>query len=145
MVNVMTMKSWLDGMLGDINYAPDSKAGGLYPFFVRVACIKRRPPRHDFFEFFLDVGVGMLDAVMEHNPIKQSDLVFVFPERWLGVAEQQVFTYMIEKHPDVKNIKSVDIITSSPMLIGSFMREQIRIVTWPEDTGLFDGAAGPAT
>jgi hypothetical protein len=29
-------------------------------------------------------------------------------------------------------------ITSDPLLIGSFMREQIRIITWPEDEGLYD-------
>ena len=43
-------------MLGDINYDQNSKAGRLYPFKVRVGCIRRRPPRHKFFEFILDLG-----------------------------------------------------------------------------------------
>jgi len=136
---VRSMGSWFDDMLGDINYEPDSKAGELYPFFVRVGCIKRRPPRHRFFELLIDMGRPHIDAVMNHNLINQSELTFVFPERWLGVAEQQAFTLVLSKHPEVKNIKQVDIITSSPMIIGSFMAEQIRIITFPDDD-LYNGS-----
>jgi len=133
------MKDWFDSMLGDITYSPDSKVGQLYPFFVRVACIKRRPPRHEFFEFFRDVGMVMVDVVLNHKKIRDSHLHFVFPERWMGIAEQQAFMWTLVKHPDVRKIKSLDLITSSPMMIGDFMREQIRIVTWPEDEGQYDG------
>ncbi len=134
-----SMGSWFDDMLGDISYEPDSRAGKLYPFFVRVACIKRRPPRHDFFEMFIDMGRAHIDAVMNHDLINQSTLAFVFPERWMGVAEQQAFTHCLAKHPEAKDIKQVDIITSCPMLIGSFMPEQIRVLTWPDDSGLYNG------
>lgn len=133
------MKDWFDSMLGNIKYSPDSREGKLYPFFVRVGCVKRRPPRHEFFEYFIDVGLNMIDRVMEHKPIRQTDLAFVFPERWLGVAEQQAFMYTLVKHPDASKIKTVDILTSSPLLVSDFMREQILILTWPDDEGLFDG------
>jgi len=126
---MMTMGSWFDEMLGDIDYAPDSEAGKLYPFFVRVGCVKRRPPRHPFFEYFLEVGRTLIEPVMYHEELHASELSFVFPERWLGVAEQQAFTYNMEKHPEVDKIKSVDIITSSPLIIGSFMNDHIRILT----------------
>ena len=139
MIKATTMKGWFDSMLGDIKYSPEDRVGQLYPFFVRAGCIKRRPPRHEFFEFFIDVGLGQIDQVMQHKRIRQTDLSFVFPERWLGVAEQQAFMWTLARHPDAKKIKSVDILTSSPLLISDFMQEQIRILTWPEDEGLFDG------
>ena len=138
-VQAMSMGSWFDQMLGDIKYSPDSQAGKLYPFFVRVGCVKRRPPRHPFFEMFVDVGYGLIDKVMFHEKLDRNSLSFVFPERWLGVAEQQAFTHVLAKHPEVENIKQLDILTSSPLLIGSFMAVQIRILTWEEDEGVFDG------
>lgn len=143
MVAVMTAKGWFDEMLGDIKYSPDSAAGKLYPFFVRVGCVKRRPPRHAFFEMFREMGAVAIDAVFEHDPLGQSHLSFVFPERHMGVAEQQAFMHYLEKHPEAKDIKAVDIITSSPLIVGSFMRDHIRILTWEEDSGLYDCAGDP--
>ncbi len=139
---VMSMGDWFDKMLGDISYEPDSEAGKLYPFFVRVACIKRRPPRHEFFSLFLEMGHPQIDLVMFHDKLDVTELSFVFPERWMGVAEQQAFTHVLSKHPEAKQINQVDIITSSPLIVGSFMAEQIRIITWPDDEGLYDGSPG---
>ena len=138
-IQAITMSSWFDDMLGDIKYAPDSEAGKLYPFFVRVGCIKRRPPRHPFFSMFVDVGYGIIDKIMFHEELDMSYLAFVFPERWLGVAEQQAFSHVMARHPEVENFKEVNILTSSPMIVGSFMAEQIRVITWEEDKGVFDG------
>lgn len=129
-------------MLGDIDYPPDSSAGKLYPFFVRVGCVKRRPPRHEFFEYFLEVGAGDIEKVLYHAPLRGPSLSFVFPERHMGVAEQQAFMYNMEKHPRISKIKTVDIITSAPLIVGSFMRDHIRILTWPDDEGLYDGTTG---
>ena len=137
---IKSSASWFDQMLGDISYEPDSTAGRIYPFFVRVGCVKRRPPRHEFFEMVLDFGYALIDKVMYHEKIDQKQLAFVFPERWLGVAEQQAFTHVLSKHPEAKLIDQVDIITSSPMIIGGFRSEQIRVLTWPDDEGLFDGS-----
>ncbi|HUU87073.1 MAG TPA: hypothetical protein VMX17_04895 [Candidatus Glassbacteria bacterium] len=139
-VKIISMDSWLDEMLGDIKYESDSKAGKLYPFFCRVGCIKRRPARHEFFSMFLNVGQAWIDLVLNHKKLGMSHLSFVFPERWMGQAERRAFTHCLAKHPEVKGVKQLDMITSDPMLIGSFMREQIRIITWPEDEGLYDGA-----
>ncbi len=139
-INVFTMGSWFDEMLGDIKYTPNSKTGKEFPFFVRVGCVKRRPPRHEFFEMFLNVGQVHINKVMFHEEINESELSFVFPERWMGVAEQQAFMYVMTKHPEVKNIKSVDIITSSPLIVGNFLKDHIRILSWDNDTGLYNGA-----
>jgi hypothetical protein len=57
----------------------------------------------------------------------------VFPERFLGVTEQTRFVSAIEDLPGSDGITQVDIITSSPMIIGNFHREQIRILTWDDD------------
>lgn len=34
------------------------------------------------------------------------------------------------KKPNIENIKSVDILTSSPFIMGDFYKEQINIITW---------------
>jgi len=138
-MKVSSFSSWFDSMLQDIKYDSNSEAGKLYPFFVRVACIKRRPPRHKFFEMFLDIGSTKIEAVLNHKPLNSDTLSFVFPERFMGVAEQQAFMHFLKKHPESEKIKQVDIITSSPLILSSFMRDQIRIVTWPEDESLYDG------
>jgi hypothetical protein len=139
-MKITSVSSWFDSMLQDIKYKPDSEAGKLFPFFVRVACIKRRPPRHKFFEMFLDMGMMKIESVLNHIPLETDKLNFVFPERFMGVAEQQSFMTFLKKHPESKNIKQVDIITSSPLILSSFMRDHIRIITWPEDEGLYNGA-----
>lgn len=130
---VSTVGSMMDEMLGDINYSPDSKAGKLYPFFIRVGCVRRRPPRHSFWEYIREMGSSQIDRVLKGYSLDSENLTFVFPERHMGVAEQQAFTHALSQHPDVDKIKSVDIITSSPLIIGGFIREQIRILSWPDD------------
>ena len=96
---ITSMGSWLDQMLGDINYEPDSTAGKLYPFFSRVGCVKRRPARHPFFEMFLNMGESLIDPIMHHDKLNTAHLAFVFPERWMGQAERQAFTNCLAKHP----------------------------------------------
>lgn len=124
----------IDSMLGDINYPKDSSAGKLYPFKVRVGCVKRRPPRHEFFEYIREMGMPDIDKVFKNESFGgKKTLTFIFPERWMGVAEQQAFTAVLEAHPEAKTLEQVDIITSSPLLIGSFYAEQIRILTWDDD------------
>ena len=133
MVTVTSGTQIFNSMLGDIDYPEDSEAGKLYPFKVRVGCVKRRPPRHKFFDYIREMGSGDIEKVLNKEPFNKNELTFVFPERWMGVAEQQSFTHHLSEHPDIDKIKSVDIITSSPLLIGSFMREHIRILTWEDD------------
>lgn len=125
--------SIFDEMLGDISYSKDSSAGKLFPFFVRVGCVRRRPPRHEGWEFIREMGAAVLPRVFTGEALEQANLAFVFPERHLGVAEQYAFTSALANHPDVGEIEQVDIITSSPMIVGSFLKEQVRILSWPDD------------
>jgi len=133
MVTIQTGNQIFEDMLGNINYSKDSSAGELYPFKVRVGCVKRRPPRHQFFDYIRDMGMFDIDKVFNKNKFDKEILTFVFPERWMGVAEQQSFMHHLQQHPQATKIKQVDIITSSPLLIGSFRAEQIRILTWKDD------------
>ncbi len=127
-------------MLGDINYSKKSEAGKLYPFKVRVGCVKRRPPRHEFFEFLREMGSGDIDLVFNGESFGGAKtLLFVFPERWMGVAEQSAFMYVLKRHPEAKTLEQVDILTSSPMIIGNFMSAHIRVLTWPDDDN-YNGA-----
>lgn len=114
-------------MLGDIDpYAHTDYA-------LRVGCVKMAAPRHERFELIREMGVSDLDNLFNGLEFSSENLTFSFPERWLSVHEQQAFMYAMEKHPHFKMVKSIDIITSSPLIIGSFRRESIRILTWDDD------------
>ncbi len=42
--------------------------------------------------------------------------------------EQQRFPWCLENHPSFGTVKMVDIITGCPLIVGSFHREQVRIL-----------------
>ena len=133
-MNVTTGEQIFDEMLGDIDYPKDSSAGKLYKFKCRVGCVKRRPPRHKYFDYIREMGTGDVDRVFSGESFNgKKNLTFVFPERHMGVAEQQAFSHVLNEHPEADSLEQVDIITSSPWLIGSFYAQQIRILTWPDD------------
>ena len=136
MITASSETTIFDSMLGDIDYPKDSEVGKLYPFKVRCGVIKRRPPRHEFFQFIIDMGRNNIDRVLKHQAFGQkppTELTFVFPERWMGVAEQQGFMSRLKKHPDAENIERVNLLTSSPIMVSDFMREHLRILTWEDD------------
>jgi len=53
----------------------------------------------------------------------------------MSVHEQQAFMLKLATHPDAMSgkIKTVDILTSSALMISSFHREQILILQWEDD------------
>lgn len=101
--------------------------------FWRVGCVKMSAPRHPRFEYFLGLGTAAIDQLFNGGTFESEVLTFMFPERYMSVHEQQRFTYEIGKHKDVGKIKRIDMLTSSPLVIGGFHREQIRILTWDDD------------
>jgi len=126
-----TSTSIFDQLLGDINYKDDTN---LYPFKVRVGVVKYRPPRHEFFEIILNMGYTNIDPILYHKKFNPPPtLNFVFPERFMNVHEQYGFIPKLKNHPEVNQIKQVDIITSNPMIIGNFKKEMIRVIQWPDD------------
>jgi hypothetical protein len=114
-------------MLGDIQPREGDKV------FYRVACIKMAAPRHPRFDFIREMGFPHIDKIFSGESFGSMSLTFVFPERYMSVHEQQKMIWMLEKHPEIDRLHGVDIITSSPLVIGSFRRENIRICTWDDD------------
>ena len=134
-VKFVSANSFFDDMLGDIE--PTEADREVYPhFLVRCALPYRRPPRHPFFEFVREMGSGHLDNILSHKPGTLRDtLTLVFPERHLNVSEQQQLFHRLNTHPDAKAglIRCVDVVTTSPLIIGNMSRAQIRICRWPDD------------
>jgi len=123
--------SVFEELLGDINYKDNTN---LYPFKVRVGVIKYRPPRHEFFEVILNMGYTNIEPILYHKKFNPPPtLNFVFPERFMSVHEQYAFMSKLKNHPEVNQIKQVDIITSNPMITSNFKREMIRSIQWPKD------------
>jgi len=106
----------------------------IYPFRVRCACVRARPPRHPYFDMLHDMGAAHIDSILYGGKLRDpSSLTFVFPERWMGVHEQQRFMSQMCKHRQVSEIKRVDLVTSSPLMLSDFLKDQIRICTWDDD------------
>ena len=104
-----------------------------YPFRVRCAVIKACPPRHERFEYVRDMGMALIDKVFNGEPLRLTRLTFIFPERWMSVHEQQAFMLRLSKHPDAEQLETVDIMTSSPLIISDFFASNIQIVMFEGD------------
>ena len=87
-------------------------------------------PRHERFEFIREMGRGVIDRLFKGEAELTGTITFVFPERHMSVHEQQGMMSILARH---KEVTQVDIITSSPLLIGNFHNTMIRILTWPDD------------
>jgi hypothetical protein len=144
MPQMMSAADLLDKWLGDIEDTSTKvrdamgEAGlfnghYLYPFFVRVGCVKMAAPRHERFEFLLGMGEGEIDNVFNGLRFYNEHLTFVFPERYMSVHEQQAFMSTLTNHPFVDMITRMDMITSSPLLIGNFINRSIRTLQWDDD------------
>lgn len=110
-----------------------------YPFKVRLGCVKMASPRDSRFQLMRNLGDCDIDNLFNGKPFTSEHLTFVFPESELSVHEQQCFTSAFLKHPYLDQIKQIDIITSSPLLVGCFRRESINILTWSDDH-LYNGS-----
>lgn len=132
---MQSLQDQFDEWLGAIHYTEDELCGQTYPFFVRVGCVKACPPRHERFEYIREMGASQIEDIMQGAPLNSAHLTLVFPERHMSVHEQQAFMRNLACHPDAMkgNIKTVDILTSSALMISSFHREQILILTWEDD------------
>lgn len=114
-------------MLGDIDpYAHTEYA-------LRVGCVKMAAPRHERFDMIREFGIVDINNLFEGREFSSSELTFVFPERYMSMHEQHAFMAALEKHPHFSKVKKLDIITSSALILGSFRRESIRILSWEDD------------
>lgn len=126
-MSMQSVQSFFDDLLNDIDPNIHTE------YKLRVGCIKMAAPRDPRFDFVREIGLSDIDAIFSGKPFLSNELTFCFPERYMSVHEQQAFMLKLERHPDFQKIKSVDILTSSPLLIGSFKRESIRILQWEND------------
>lgn len=102
----------------------------------RVGVMKDIPPTDSRFEYCLDMGMPNIEKILMHEPFNlQSELTFVFPERHMTVHDEHAFIYMLVKHPQIRAAKltTVDVITKSPLIVGSFRRDDIRIFSQSHD------------
>lgn len=127
----------LGNLLDGVPFADDDLTRMVYPKFrVRVVVIKKRPPRHPAFEFFLDLGKNLLDSIMNGTPLPRAtaDLVFVFPERWLSTPETQQFMGKVNDHPQAGELfKTVTLVTSNPVILTDFFAHNMKTVEFPDD------------
>jgi len=101
-------------------------------FKIKVALIKNLPPRDEEFDIIRDMGFPYIEKVFKKEPLGTDVPLFVFPERWMSIQEQYYFISYLNLNPDVEKFKEVLLICSSPIIIGNFKREQIRIITFPD-------------
>lgn len=129
MSSATTLIGLFNDWLGDI----DTNDHKQFPFSVRVGCVKMASPRDERFDIIRELGANLIDAIFNNTPLPSGKLSFVFPERHMSVHEQQGFMRALSSHSSAKDITQVDIITSSPLMVGDFYKEQIRILTWNDD------------
>ena len=137
---MQSLSAFFDEMLGDID--PNcSSTRRTYPFGVRVGCVKMCAPRHERFDLIRDLGFQDIDLVFSGKSFNKDVLTFAFPERHMSVHEQQAFMHAMLLNENIDIVKQVDMITSSPLIIGNFQRDAIRILTWQDDE-LHNGTVG---
>ncbi len=133
-ITMTSSKSMFDEMLGDINYNPKDVDMPSYPFMVRCGVPYRRPPRHPYFEWLLEMGRLDIDRVFKKESFEGREvLTFIFPERWMNVSEQRHLMWELKHHPEAETIQLVDIITHCPLIVGDFSKEMIRSLHWEDD------------
>lgn len=100
------------------------------------------------FEYTLEMGRNNIVPILEHKPIDLraetsgggQALIFMFPERYLTTQEEQIFVTHLMSHPQIVEGKMtiVDIATKSPLMIGCFIQDDIRIIQKPDlyETGV---------
>lgn len=120
---IASAANWFDRIWnrGDTTNASVSE----YPFRLRVLVPGPRvTPRHSMFEYFLEMGVGLIPRILRHEPLnldlrdgKKVYLLFVLPERHLSVHEQRMFIHRLGTHPEAGTISGVDIVTQEALLV----------------------------
>ena len=62
------MNSWFEDLLGDIN-VNENRAKELYPFDVRVGVVRMAAPRHNRFEYYRELGSGLIGKIFSGSPL----------------------------------------------------------------------------
>lgn len=133
---INTMKEMMKTLFPHITNEQKENAKQCYPNF-KVFCsvVKARSPRHPYFEYIINIGMGDIDRVFSGETFNDNILIFIFPERHMSVHEQYAFMKKLKEHPDAlaNKIETILILTSSPLIVGNFYKEQVAILTWDDD------------
>lgn len=99
----------------------------------RVLVAKNIPPDDPMFEYESEMGRPLILPIMKHQPINLSGkhLLFMFPERHMTTPEEQLFIPLLQTHPQVwaADFTVIDIVTKSPLIVGNFLRWDVRILS----------------
>lgn len=101
------------------------------PFRLCVVVDKGLGPMHRRYDFVREMGVAHIANVFNGAPLPSGDLMFVFPDRWLGPIYARMFVYALHHHPSFKKDKArrkVLIVTHQPYIVSDCSREQVFIV-----------------
>lgn len=137
MAGIQAVRNIHEEMFAGIDKRASAKIG--YPFPMRIAVPRGRSPRHPMFEYSREMGSGMLPDLMAGRPLvrpgttKPVELLFMFPERHLEPWEQQCFNYLLAGNPSSDLFACVDVVTQSPLIVGDYVAEMIRITSWPDE------------
>ena len=143
-ITVSSPAEWVSNLFPES--PTDRQLKDCFNIWWRVVCCSI-PSRDPEFEYMKDFGAGNIVPALEHDTLKMSvstkdggqHLGFFFPERYITTQEEYMFVPMIKDHPQVKKAKFtiVDIVTKSPLIVGNFMKDDVRIVQREE--GDFSG------
>lgn len=91
---------------------------------VRLLYVKDMSPRHHYFAGSLEIGKRFLEYVLSSGPLPEvGDIYLVYPERWMNFMECRHFRDKLEGHPEVSEVRTVSIITSSFEIISSWRND----------------------
>lgn len=128
----MDIKVSENTILNQIKDFPEvDKNNDLYPFKISVFIPRNIPPRDDYFRVWWPTDQALDFVERVHTPDAEFSSVeyVVFPENHMTQAEQQAFTLVISKHKNIHQIEEIMLITNSPLIVGSFRRNSIRILS----------------
>jgi hypothetical protein len=107
------------------------------PFRLCVVVDKALGPMHQRYDYVRDMGSAHIPHVFNGTPLPSGDLMFVFPDRWLGPVYARMFVHAMHHHPSFKKDKvrrKVLIVTHQPYIVSDCAREQVFVVGTDDHT-----------
>ncbi len=102
-------------------------------------------PLHPRYDSVQDMGATLIPLVYNKKPLPSGDLLFAFPDRWIGPIYARMFIYCLNRHPSIvksKTRRKILIVTTQPYIIGDCIRENVRIITHDNANAMRDTIFG---
>jgi len=123
----------------------DPRSLELFKFHLCVVVDADLGPLHPRYDLIQDMGSALIPLVFNKKPLPDGDLMFVFPDRWIGPIYARSFVYCLNRHPSIAKAKTrrkILIVTTQPYIVGDCNRENIRIITHDEEDAMRDTVFG---